>query len=103
MELGTAAATAPVAACFKNPRRSMDVLSSAIGTLRHHYDFLARPEFTSWHPRVESILHRPTSAGLLVLSTPSSRPLGDYNGRKSYGWSSAFALGNGLSHDFPHP
>src|SRR5260370_40090920 len=34
MDLGSAAATAPVAAYCKNPRRSTAVLSSAIGALR---------------------------------------------------------------------
>src|SRR5215467_1954668 len=49
MEFGTAAATAPVAAYFMNPRLSNDVLSSAIGALRDRCNFRSRSEFPFWH------------------------------------------------------
>src|SRR5215472_18616204 len=68
---------APVAAYFKNPRRSMHVLSSAIGTLRDHCNFRSRTEFPSWHPgwQIFYTLPPPLSAGVFNSFIPGTRSI----------------------------
>src|SRR5215470_395434 len=86
MEFGTAAATAPVAAYFRNPRRSTDVLSSAMGTSPRSLQFSISPRTSVLASWMADILHPagPLSTGVLKLVFQNSFILSiseHYNGQ----------------------
>src|SRR5580704_12090552 len=104
MEFGTAAATAPVAAYFRNPRRSSDVLSSAMGALRNRCNFRSRPELPFWHSGWRVSYTRPPmlTTGISKLPTPStarSSRMGPNILRLVVG----IRAPKGTPHDFSHP
>src|SRR6516165_9693493 len=82
---------APVAVYFKNRRRSTDVLSSAIGTLRDQGNSESPPEFPSWHPGWQASYTQPPALGTGVHQNSFIPCIPSLQWTKSYGSSSALA------------
>src|SRR5215472_2006893 len=107
MEFGTAAATAPVAAYFRNPRRSTDVLSSAIGTPPRSLQFSISPRTSVLASWMADILHPAGSAEHLVFQsryfkTPSSSAFRSITMGEILWLVVGIRAAKGLSHESSH-